>query len=94
MSVSADELTGTRRLRRVAGLEIRALPDGYVVYQAERQRIHYLNASAALLLELCDGAQCIDELPALAAAAVGVAEVPASEVVECLRRLIGEGLLA
>jgi hypothetical protein len=31
-------------------LEINAVSDGYVVYQPGRDRVHYLNQTAALLL--------------------------------------------
>ena len=37
------------------GLEINAVDDGYIVYQSERDRVHYLNQTAALILELCNG---------------------------------------
>jgi|JI10StandDraft_1071094.scaffolds.fasta_scaffold31959_3 hypothetical protein len=89
-----SDLDPGRRLQRAPDLDIRALPDGYVVYQAARDRIHYLNATAALLLELCDGTPSLDELPGLAASACGVAAVPTEEIAECLRHLLAEGLLA
>ena len=42
-------------LERAPGIEIREAPDGLVVYDAGRDRLHYLNPTAALLLESCDG---------------------------------------
>lgn len=94
MSEAEHEIDPARRLARAPDLDIRALPDGYVVYQPARDRIHYLNATAALLLELCDGKPSVAQLPGLAAIACGVAEVPPAEIAECLARLLAEGLLA
>ncbi len=94
MSPLPHELDGARRLRRAPNLDIRPLPDGYVVYQPARDRVHYLNATAALLLELCDGSPCIDDLAELLATACGADDVPAGEVGRCLRQLLEEELLA
>jgi hypothetical protein len=44
---------------RAQGLDIHEVPDGYIIYQPDRDRVHYLNRTAAILLEFCDG-----ELPA------------------------------
>lgn len=40
---------------RAASLEIHEVPDGYIVYQTDRDRVHYLNKTAAIILEFCDG---------------------------------------
>jgi hypothetical protein len=50
-------------LERAPGIEIREAPDGLVVYDAGRDRLHYLNPTAALLLESCDGTLPAIELP-------------------------------
>ncbi|HEX3632921.1 MAG TPA: PqqD family peptide modification chaperone [Casimicrobiaceae bacterium] len=80
-------------LARVPGIEIREAPDGLVVYDAARDRVHYLNATAALLLESCDGTLPAAELPALLAAAFGLAAPPTGEVETCLATLLDQGLL-
>ena len=81
------------RLRRPPGIEIREAPDGIVVYDAGRDRIHYLNPTAALLLESCDGGIPAVDLPAMLAAAFTLESPPAVEVETCLARLLDEGLL-
>ncbi len=40
----------------VEGLEVTEVADGLVVYDPERERVHYLNASAAVIFAFCDGA--------------------------------------
>ncbi|MGH8799867.1 MAG: PqqD family protein [Casimicrobiaceae bacterium] len=81
------------RPRQAPGIEIREAPDGLVVYDAGRDRLHYLNPSAALLLENCDGSLRAGELPDLLATAFALDAPPAGEVEQCLDRLFAEGLL-
>jgi len=80
-------------LERASGIEIRAAPDGIVVYNPGRDRLHYLNPTAALLLESCDGTLAAAELPALLAAAFDLPAPPTGEVENCLTTLLDQGLL-
>ena len=41
--------------RRPATLQINRLDDGCVVYQPDRERVHFLNRTAAAILYRCDG---------------------------------------
>jgi hypothetical protein len=75
------------------GLEINAVADGYIVYQPERDRVHYLNPTAALILELCNGRNAETELPELLQSAFDLSAPPADEVKACLQTLRGEGLI-
>lgn len=81
------------RLGRAPGIEIREAPDGLVAYDAGRDRVHYLNRTAALLLESCESGLPAGDLPGMLAAAFGLDSPPAAEVESCLARLIEEGLL-
>jgi hypothetical protein len=38
------------------GLEVTQAPDGYVIYDAASEKVHYLNPTAGVVFELCDGA--------------------------------------
>jgi hypothetical protein len=75
------------------GLEINAVEDGYIVYQPERDRVHYLNPTAALILELCNGRNAESELPELLQSAFELSAPPAGEVQTCLQTLRAEGLI-
>ncbi len=79
--------------RRAHDLEIREVPEGFVVYDPARDRLHFLNGSATFVLECCDGATRVDELPGMLAAGFRLDADPVAEVDACLDRLLGEGLV-
>jgi hypothetical protein len=78
---------------RAADLEISEVTDGYVVSRPDEPRIHYLNPTAALILEACDGQTAAAQLAELVAAAFGLAQPPLEDVHRCLAALEHEGLL-
>ena len=51
-----------RPRRREAGIIVRELSDETIVYDLERHRAHCLNASAARVWRLCDGARRVEEI--------------------------------
>jgi hypothetical protein len=78
---------------RAPGIEIREVTDGFVAYDPARDRLHFLNLTATMLLESCDGSLRARELPELLAAAYQLGEPPVGEVESCIVRLLDEGLL-
>jgi Coenzyme PQQ synthesis protein D (PqqD) len=80
--------------RPVAGIQVNEVTDGYVVYDPSRERVHYLNHTAVLLLELCTGQVKARDLPALLQKAYGLPEPPVAEVADCLEKLLQEGLVS
>lgn len=80
--------------KTAAGLEINQVADGYVVYQRANDRVHYLNQTATIVLELCNGRNDADQIASLLRSAYGLAEDPAAEVANCLAQLRREGLIA
>ena len=77
----------------VNGLEINEVTDGYVVHQHDRDRVHYLNATAAILLELCNGKNRTADLPELLRSAFQLPTAPVADVQNCLLTLRNEGLI-
>ncbi len=75
------------------GIEINKVADGYIVYQPDRDRVHYLNHTAVLVLELCNGQTRAGDLAGLLKAAYDLSAPPTADVSECLAKLVEEGLV-
>ena len=75
------------------GLDVNEVADGYVVYQADRDRIHYLNTRAALVFELCDGNTSVEEIIEILGDAFELQNTPSAEVRDCLEKLAAEGMI-
>ncbi len=73
--------------RRADGLEIHLVDDQCVVYDTASDRIHYLNPTAALVFEFCDGNHAPREIAAFLQEAYGLPAAPLDEVSGCLRSL-------
>ena len=78
---------------RAEGIEISEVADGYVIYDPKQDRVHYLNQTAAIILELCNGKVTARELVALVQDAYNLPQPPEAEVTECMQKLIEEGLI-
>jgi hypothetical protein len=79
--------------RTAEGIEVSEVTDGYVIYDPKRDRVHYLNQTAVLILELCNGQVTAGALPALIQSAYDLPEPPEQEVAQCLQTLFEEGLV-
>ncbi len=75
------------------GIDINLVEDGYVIYQAEKDKVHYLNKTAVLVLESCTGKNSQADIIAIVKEAYQLPEDPAKEVGDCLNSLIEEGLV-
>ena len=75
------------------GIDINEVEDGYVIYQKETDKVHYLNKTAVLVLESCTGGNTIANIGAIVKNAYELPEVPEKEVTDCLDTLFQEGLI-
>ena len=76
-----------------AGNEIKVVPDGGMIYQPSRERVHYLNPTALVVYELSIAGRTIKEIESFVGDAYGLAEPPAEAVRNCLELLLKEGLI-
>jgi hypothetical protein len=88
-----SEVQGSDHPVAVDGIEVVPTADGYVVYDEPRDRIHYLNHTAALVLEFCTGENSPEEIVGMLQLAYDLPEPPEAETRECLTRLRAEGLV-
>jgi predicted TPR repeat methyltransferase len=58
-------------------IKLAADQSGYLVYDPEADRLHELNATGSLIVELCDGSRTVDEIRALAAPFLPEEQIPA-----------------
>ncbi|HEY5316884.1 MAG TPA: HPr-rel-A system PqqD family peptide chaperone [Solirubrobacteraceae bacterium] len=78
---------------RTDHLELADVADGFVVYHPERDRVHFFNHTAAVVLELCDGTRRDTEIADMLQRAYELPDPPEAEVAECLAQLREEGLI-
>ncbi len=79
--------------QQIDGLDISAAEDGYIIYQPERDCVHYLNPTAVLIMELCNGRNSQDRIAELLKQAYGLGDAPIEVVHQALMKLTSEGLL-
>ncbi len=79
--------------RRNPGIEVVPVPDGYVVYDDVRGMVHYLNPTAAMVLELCETCATEAAMAQRIQAMFDLSTLPDSEVDACLVRLLDQGLI-
>ena len=82
------------RPRRAAGIDIAELGHGLIVRQAEPPRVHQLNNTASMVLELCDGRHTVPEIAAALAEAFTLDAPPLAQAAACVTGLRQAGVLA
>lgn len=55
-------LSGRERFKAVETFEVTEVPDGFVVFDAPNEKVHYLNPTAAFIFTVCDGTLTVDEI--------------------------------
>jgi hypothetical protein len=84
----------TDRPAQTSGLDISPVEDGYVVYDASTDLVHYLNPTAAVTLELCDGQRTAEEITSfMTSMFTAPGQDVHAAVLGCIDQLRGLGLL-
>ena len=78
---------------RCSGLDVHEVPDGYVIYQNARDNVCYLNKTAAIVFEFCDGKLSDDEIVARVAKMFDLKTSAHAEIKDCMASLVKEGLI-
>lgn len=78
--------------KRVSGLDVTPVEDGFLIYQASRDRVHHLNHTALLVLELCDGKSSAESIAEALTQAYGWRGDVLGSVRDVLERARAEGL--
>lgn len=75
------------------GLEVTESDDGYAVYDPNNEKVHFLNATGILILELCNGKNTINDIIGLIAKTFNLTDMPVEEITSYIDNLYSEGLL-
>ena len=80
-------------LSRASNLDVHEVPDGYIVYDNARDRVHYLNETAAIIFEFCDSKLELEDVVGRVAKAFDLGPSAHAEIRASLDLLIKEGLV-
>lgn len=86
-----SELQGDWRYKATDDLEVTQVPDGYVIYDEAKEKVHYLNPTAAVIYSVCDGQRTVDDIRVFIQDAYDIAEAP--DLGEFFASLEGAGLV-
>jgi hypothetical protein len=86
-------MTAGHRPSAVEGLEVTEVGDGLVVYDPERDRVHYLNAAAAVAFTFCDGARDRQSVVEATTKVFGPDTISQNDVEACITQLEEERVL-
>jgi Coenzyme PQQ synthesis protein D (PqqD) len=81
----------TELLIRAKDLDVNEVPEGYIIYQTTVDRVHYLNNTAAVVFELCDGARGAEDI--VSRVSKMFENASDSEIEACIESLLKEGLV-
>jgi hypothetical protein len=79
---------------QVDDIDLVEVADGFVVYHPARDRVHFFNHTAAVVLELCDGTRSDADIAGLVQRCYELPERPDAEIAQCLSQLREEGLVS
>lgn len=82
------------RFQAVEGLEVQHMPDGFVVYQSDTDKVHYLNPTAAIVYELSVAGQSKEEIATYLQETFSLETLPLDLVDECIGELLKQELIA
>jgi len=74
-------------------LEYTQSEDGYLIYDAARARVHFLNSTAFFVLQSCDGRTACEAIAVSLQKAFKLTVAPLAEVEACLSTLREIGLV-
>jgi hypothetical protein len=91
--VEREDDVATDRPAPANGLDVHEVEDGFVVFDASTDRVHYLNPTASVVFSLCDGIRTTEEVAELVRSAWELETAPLSDVSDCIAQLRDEGVL-
>ena len=88
-----EKLPFTGYPMRADDLDISLSEDGCIICRPGQDRLHFLNPTAVLILEFCNGARSTEAIAVLLQEAYNLPAPPVEDVRDVLQQLLAEGLL-
>ena len=79
--------------KKMDGLDINESADGYVIYNSNNDKVHFLNHTAVVILEFCNGENSEEKIVELIGKAYNLDTIPEKEILSLLDQLYQEGLI-
>jgi hypothetical protein len=76
-----------------AGAETSFMADGIVIYQVSREKVHYLNPTAAIVYRLCGESASVEQIIDYLRRTFSLQEPPRIEVHQCIEQFLAEELI-
>ena len=89
----APRAAGGTHPKRLDRLDINPAEDGFIIYQSEKERVHYLNHTAVVILEMCDGRNSPTAIAGTLQKAYSLSKRPQKEVNEILAQMKEAGIV-
>jgi hypothetical protein len=80
-------------MTRAPNLDVYEVPDGYIIYHGTRDNVCYLNKTAAIVFEFCDGKRDADDIVARVEKIFDLGASTHDEIRACIDSLTKEGLV-
>ena len=81
------------RFEQTVALTVTEAGRGFVIYDEPRDRVHFVNSTAAAIYELCENACSVSQIAEELADGFDLEEPPIGEVGSCLEALEAEQLV-
>ncbi len=85
------EISTGDRFQTLEGMELNEVPDGYVIYDNDNERVHYLNSTAAIVYQMSDGKHSVADIASLLKLAFELDEDV--DVATSVQQMLGAGLI-
>jgi len=83
----------TQKPKKTDGLEITDTEAGFAVFDPKNGKVHFLNNTGVIILEICDGNHSIDEVVGMIESSYSVTDVTKEEIRNYIENLYHENLL-
>lgn len=82
-----------KKPQTIDGLEITENDDGFGVFDPVNEKVHFVNSSGVIILELCNGKNTVEEIIRTISTSFGLSQMPEKEVKGYIDHLAREGLI-